>query len=36
MKILVTGGNNGLGLDLCSSLLKDGHEVFAISKNINN
>lgn len=36
MKILLTGANKGLGLNLCKALLKDGHKVFAISKNTNN
>lgn len=36
MKILLTGANKGLGLNLCKTLLKDGHKVFAISKNTNN
>lgn len=36
MKILITGANNGLGLQLCKSLLDDGHHIFAISKNVDN
>lgn len=36
MKILLTGANKGLGLNLCKALLNDGHKVFAISKNTNN
>jgi len=36
MKVLLTGANKGLGLNLCKALLNDGHKVFAISKNTNN
>jgi UDP-glucose 4-epimerase len=33
MRILVTGGNGFIGSHLCKSLLREEHEVFALSRN---
>lgn len=34
MKILVTGANGFVGSHLCEKLLKDGHDVFALVRNL--
>jgi NADP-dependent 3-hydroxy acid dehydrogenase YdfG len=36
MKIIITGANKGLGLQLCKTLIQDGHQVYGLSKNVDN